>query len=404
MAGKKRVRSVLNGRRIVVVLAAVIAAWVAFAAAAQQVLRPTSPSLGLLYFVNTQARAEKAAELALEGTSSRQWHAARIMALSVLRREPGNVTAIRTMSFVAAADGNKVLFTQWLNYGESLSRRDVETQIALIENNVSSGNVAGALKHYNRALLTEVNVRDKLIPILVKAADNPVVADEIFKTLRPRPAWWPAFVAALNGSGSNPTTIARLLQALRLNIGNESERTTLGLGIERMLALGDVDGAFAFYRGLRGNSSAELVRDGRFERSDAFGPFEWKLTDDAGRSASRQTRPDGRGLALFLTTDDGGGDVAWQSLLLAPGHYVLSLRAVRNTDTAPEIQIAVRCAVGGLVLAQISAKAVDNVYHMPFSVPDGCRPATLAIAVSPGSPGQAAGWVDDVVVARLRSR
>lgn len=381
-------------------LVGIAAAWWSFAATARQVLYPVHPSIGLLGMVDAQAEALAASNLVAPGSNSAQLAQARKLALAALDREPGNVVAARTMALLAAAEKRTAAYHAWLAYSESLSRRDVITQFALIENNVAAGNVQGALRHYNRAMLVNVSSRDTLLPILIPAVGDMVVAQALVPFLQRRPAWWPHFVGALNGGGTNPAAIRLILQTLRLDPNNPSEADALGAGIARMVALGDLKGAYAFYRSIRKPSPA-FIQDGGFERENAFGPFEWTIADGAdGSSASRQERTDGRGLALFVSAGASDSVVAQQSAPVTPGAYVLAARLVPDSPSAPAMWIRVRCATGTELAKLVSnvPQAVQEIRTIRFQVPEGCPLTKIAIGVDAASAGQAAGWIDDVAI------
>lgn len=378
-------------------------AWWSFAATARQVLDPVEPSAGLLGVVSMRAQAAEANALITPGASKGQRDRARQLALAVLRREPGNVVAVRALALAAASQNKNAEFSAWLHYGESLSRRDSITQFALIENGVAAGNTHEILRHYNRAMLTNVSSRDVLLPILIPAVSDIAVAKALVPFLQRRPAWWPHFVGALNGGGTNPAAIRLILQALRLDPGNESEAAALGAGLTKMVALGDQDGAYALYRDIR-KPGRGLIRDGGFEQSDAFGPFEWAIHDDQGSSASRQERTDGRGLALFVTAGDSDGVVAEQSAILAPGKYALAAQMVPDSASAPAMTVRVQCASTGTELGGVTStmpQTTGNIRTVQFSVGPGCRLVRMIVGVGAASTGQAAGWVDDIAITAL---
>lgn len=386
-----------------IALIGVGAAWWSFAVTARQVLEPAYPSIGLLGFVSTEARAAAAASLATPNASTADRLKARDIALAVLRREPGNVVAARTLGLIAGSEGRDSAFRRWLAYGESLSRRDSATQFALIEERVAAGDVSGALLHYNRAMQVRVDARDTLLSVLIPAAGDMSVAKGLISFLRSRPLWWPHFVQALNGGGTNPATMRLMLGALHLRLQEPSEAAALGDGLQRMIALGDHDGAFAFYRSFR-KAPPSLLRDGDFNRTDSFGPFEWSLKSGEGGSSTLQERTDGRGLALFVSAGDSDTDVAWQIVLLPPGNYRLAGRLVTEAASSPPMTVRIQCAATGMELTHLTSipsDTVDPPLQTQFHVPENCRLSKILISVAAATEGQAAGWVDDIALTRL---
>lgn len=404
MVTRQRSRKARFLTKLGIALAGMGAAWWSFAVTARQVLEPVYPSIGLLGSVSTAGQADAAAQLASPQATDAERRKASAMALAVLQREPGNVVAARTLGLIAGARGQESVFNRWLAYGESLSRRDTPTQFALIEERVAADDIPGALLHYNRAMLVNVSSRDTLLPVLVPAAEDMDIARALVPFLRRRPLWWTHFVQVLNGGGTNPATISLLLQALRLNVREPSEAASLGEGLQRMIALGDYDGAFAFYRSLR-KAPPGLLRDGDFHRTDAFGPFEWSLSDGEGGSATLQERSDGRGLALFISAGDTDADVASQTLLLPPGNYRLTAKIVADTASSPPMTVRIQCVATRTELTRITSATSDaagSQLDTAFRAPQNCRIFKILISVAAATEGQAAGWVDDIALTRLQ--
>ena len=386
-----------------IALIGVGAAWWSFAVTAMQVLKPAYPSIGLLGLVSTEGQAAAAANLATPEATTADRLKGRNMALAVLRREPGNVVAARTLGVIAGAEGRESDFIRWLAYGESLSRRDSATEFALIEERVAAGDVSGALLHYNRAMQVSVDARDTLLPILIPATGDMSVAKGLASFLRRRPLWWPHFVQALNGGGTNPATMRLMLKALHLRLQEPSEAAALGDGLQRMIALGDHDGAFAFYRTFR-KAPPSLLRDGDFNRTDSFGPFEWSLNSEGGGSSTLQERTDGSGLALFVSAGDTDTDVAWQTLLLPSRNYQLAGRLVAEAASSPPMTVRIQCAATGIELARLTSVPSDTEgtpLKTQFHVPENCRLSKILISVAAAAEGQAAGWVDAIALTRL---
>ncbi|TCP87593.1 hypothetical protein C8J42_10954 [Sphingomonas sp. PP-CE-1A-559] len=384
------------------VLVGLAVAWWSFAVTAKQVLDPVRPSIGLLGMTSSQAQAGAASNLVASVTGKAEREKARRLAATALDREPGNATAARAMAFVAAAEGRQASFKAWLNYAESLSRRDTITQLALLEITAAASDMAGTLRHYNRTMLVNVGLRDTLVPILVSATSDPEAVRGLVPFLQNRPAWWPQFVGALNARSTSPSTIPIILQSLRLDTTNQSEASALGDGLSRMLNLGDREGAFAFYRKIR-KAPVSLLRDGSFEQGNSFGPFEWAIHEEGSSAASRQERADGRGLALFVASGDSDTTVAEQVLVLKPGDYSLSALIVPDAESSPPMSIRVRCQASGAELTKLSSMAPSSgrIEHARFHISEQCQLARIMISVDGASGGQAAGWIDDIAITRL---
>ncbi|RYE90281.1 MAG: hypothetical protein EOO78_31840 [Oxalobacteraceae bacterium] len=101
---------------------------------------------------------------------------AKAQSLNAIRRDPTSVAALRTLGMIADAEGDSKAALRLINRAEALSRRDVATQLWLIEHYSQADNVAETLRHYDIALATSRQSRDLLIPVLVSASADPALA------------------------------------------------------------------------------------------------------------------------------------------------------------------------------------------------------------------------------------
>src|SRR3546814_17422634 len=65
-----------------------------------------------------------------------------------------------------------------LAYSQTLSRRDLRTQLMAIELAVARDDIPSALRHYDIALRTKKNAPDLLFPVLTSALTNPTIRTE----------------------------------------------------------------------------------------------------------------------------------------------------------------------------------------------------------------------------------
>src|SRR3546814_9359723 len=82
-----------------------------------------------------------------------------------------------------------------LAYSQTLSRRDLRTQLMAIELAVARDDIPSALRHYDIALRTKKNAPDLLFPVLTSALTNPTIRTELVKTLGGRPTWSHDFIS-----------------------------------------------------------------------------------------------------------------------------------------------------------------------------------------------------------------
>jgi hypothetical protein len=246
------------------------------------------------------------------------------LATTVVRREPANVVAVRTLALTAAVtDRGDAKAKRLITYAESLSRRDLPTQLWLIENNVAANNIDSALLHYDRALRTNLAARDILIPILAEAAKQPAVAHPLAKMLATRPMLWTEFADKFIFASDAPDALALTMGVLRLDPSKEGERNFLQQTMVSLVDGGAPAKAYSLFTSAVGKSipSGTFVRNGSFTDAPKLAPFDWLLLDETDLSATRDRRGDGANdWSLFLTAQNGRNGVVARQLLMLPRH------------------------------------------------------------------------------------
>ena len=346
---------------------------------------------------NAAARAEQAT--ALLTTAQDRATAARVRALSAaaLRDQPLSVRAIRALGVAQAIAGEERAAGRTMGFAETLSRRDLPTELWLIEDRVARGDVAGALVHYDRALRSADTAPDLLFPVLVAASADPAVARPLARLVATRPLWWRDYLTRLIQASPSSTGTATIVAALRLDQGDADERGLLSPAMTRLADAGRADLA------ARLAPVAGTLRNGGFEAQGGLVPFEWRLAEEGDLDAEIDVRPDGRGNALFLDARSGrGGNVARQLLTLAPGRY-------RLTGTAGDVAagevptIYLACAGKTTVIGRFRTRAAPTSgapFAIDFAVPAGCGGQWLGIeAVAPIDVSDRRPWIDDLRIA-----
>lgn len=348
-----------------------------FAVSYAAVMQRQSPSQALVLWPSSGAKAALAGKLltepARDGTHARAWQ----LAQSALQRDPMSVRAASSLAFLAAEKQDAGRAARLLAYSERLSRRDLPTQLALIETKVQSNDIAGALVHYDRALRTSKTSEAILVPVLVSAVANPAIARPLAPLLAARADWWKPFTLQMIQQDTPPVSSYTLLHPLKLDIRRADERAMAVDAMQRMAGHGRVDLAARFYTELRGGHIGPLnrIHDGGFRSTDRLPPFDWDLTNSGDLSATVEARPDGKGNGLFLVATNGAsGRVARQLLMLPPGRYVLSF----DLDLPPSgsrLTASTRCNGSDTPLAFVRPLAAERTQRivMPFATSTACR-------------------------------
>src|SRR3546814_19191893 len=102
-----------------------------------------------------------------------------------------------------------------LAYSQTLSRRDLRTQLMAIELAVARDDIPSALRHYDIALRTKKNAPDLLFPVLTSAPTNPTIRTELVKTLGRRPKWSNYFISHSARRAAEPAPLPTFFRGLQ---------------------------------------------------------------------------------------------------------------------------------------------------------------------------------------------
>lgn len=408
-----QVVTLLGGRKRVGGIAAVglVLCWLSLATATNTVFGRKAPALaGALGWSGSDSRATEARALLSVKASPAALARAEALARRSLRRELLNGRAASTLATVAALRGDKKRADRTFRYAETVTRRDLATQLWLLEAAVERADVEGALLHYDRAMTVSIRSRDILIPVLATAAAEPAVAGAIAARLARRPNWWTGFIDRLIGKGGAPATSLPIIMAtLRLDPRDEVDLPFLVRGIEKLVEAGAYDDAWVLYRRATGASARARggLRDGGFEAADPVAPFDWRLVEGEGLFAAIQPREDGGvGDALHLSAEAGrAGEVARQLLLLGPGAHTLSGVVGGSASGSDGPEVLVTCVGAAAPVARIALSPAireGRRFTSPVGVPAAACPAQwLSIrARAPLDTAAPEVWIDSLSMRR----
>lgn len=316
-------------------------------------------------------------------------------------REPLNTDVLGTLAGLDEYQGDKDQARRLFGLSEAVSRRNALTQMWLLEDAVSRGDIAGAVSHYDRAMRVSVDLRPALLPVLATAAENPEIGRVLSKTLAGRPLWWKDYLQLLGKSGTNASVMSAALQATHPNPHDAEERVLAEQVLRRMIALKDERGAVVVANRLQGHGGARrTLVGGTFESQDGLLPFAWWFQDEANIRAYRDVVPTG-GLGLHVTTtDDTSGGAAQQLVGLAGGRYVIKgMVGGVSAQAGNRPMITVNCLDGKLIGRFELPLSSDrtNRFAFPLNVPEaGCVTQWINIVAAPI--GDTDIWLDNLVI------
>lgn len=355
--------------RAVLVLLAVLAAGLGVQAAATRLLARRAPDLALR-FSSTDAIALsiKANAVLANGEPARLMEA-RALARRALKRDLTRDDALVIMAVTGNGAGAEQRGTRLVRQAESLSRRTLATQLWLIEDAVSHGNVRGALGHFDVALRTSKNSGGLLFPVLRNALEESQLTGPIARTLNAAP--WAGSFLQYAVSLNRPTGALAAVMAAQNGLAPFQGTDLKGALVAQLVSAKSYDTAARLALG----GAAGLVRDPGFAEEGGYAPFAWQLSDDVGLVARRLR--EGAASQLQVKADEGAtGPVATQLIAAKPGRYLLS---GRMATAASGLAIRLACVNDDRELTRI---ALTRTATTGVSVPTACPYQMLSVLVT----------------------
>lgn len=395
-------------RRLLVVAAGLLLLWLSFGVTANFAgERVFSPGTLLGWWPwGANAHVQDALLRLSRARSAADVAGAERVARTALMREPINVLAVRVIALSRVSFGDAAGARRAFAYAESLSRRDLPTELFNIENAVRRGDIDSALRHYDHALRTSPDAAGILLPVLTQASADPAVGPRLRAMVARRPPWALGLGEVAASQLNDGPALYALARALRLDLNIPNEARLAGGVVRRLVDLGANDLALRYYAGFVPGAAGKLLRGGDFERDSIFVPLDWQLREDANLGAEVEPRAEGGHVLRLYARTDRGGDVATQLLFLRPGQYLLS---GEGGDTASDPNdrpvLVLRCRRGQTFASVTMPQAGEGRsarFRETVTVPGECMPQEIVIRTAPGTDTDA--WVDNLALTPASGR
>ena len=297
-----------------------------------------------------------------------------------LRSEPLSVAALTIVGLAADAQFGDVARTRALiEAAQSVSRRDLLMQLWLVEDRVAQEDIAGALRHYDRALSVYPKAEQLLFPTLASAIDAAPVRNALVGYVRaPRP-WMRSFLDYATGK-AKPASLIPLLVAADGPAGVSAFTRPFESGLLRnVVAQQD----FARARLLAQRLSRGGVRGwnalvpSRASSDATLRPLTWMVGDDQ----AYQLGFDSNGAGVLDIEPEGQGIAMYRVIFPSPGTY----RLVQHLGVGDAEDLQARwdfTCLGAVpqVLASIPAIPPSTTANI-VAVPIGCPAVRVALVV-----------------------
>lgn len=294
-------------------------------------------------------------------------------ALAALRAEPLQAIAMRQLGMVAALPRGGTGAKHFL-LAERITRREITTQLLLIEQTVRDDDIPATLDHYDRILLVYSASGQHLFPVLAKALPDLDVRAGLAKYIA-RP-WVLDFLSNAIDLGGDPDSVTELLADLKTRIP-PTERDELNTAVIRqLLARGHFALADKLARPLhgKGEGSIDHIAMNTATSDPRLAQLAWNFVN--GDAIEAALDPSDR-LSVRVSSEKTGM-VAERMTLLAPGAYQFT-QAVGYEPGAPraKLQWLVRC-LNGASSSVIWQQALpvtpgQTTYRSAITVPRSCE-------------------------------
>lgn len=325
----------------------------------------------------------QALTLVQAGDDAAQDRAAAI-AREALSRDIGNIPATVALGTLADQKGDIRRARALFGYAQSWARRDLFSQLWLIQDAVNRGDVKGALRHYDYALRAAPLAQKILFPILARSLAAPEVRGEVVDLLARGPRWGASFMEAAARLGPDYGAVGETFVALvgrNVAIPQVAQQAL----VAQVNATTGLDAAWRLDRRLRGGPGP-LIRNADFAPERATTSlFDWHIAPDEEISAGLSDRTGPGGALSFDVSPGGAGRLASQLLVLPPGRYRVRSDALLTQGAPGVLAWRLVCVTGdiplGTVVFQPGARGGATAVGL-LSVPRGCGHQRLDLAVT----------------------
>lgn len=293
-------------------------------------------------------------------------------ARAALRSEPLDAIAMRQLGVVAAVQSAAAGVAYWTT-AERISRRDLAGQLLLNEIAAQDGDVAAALAHYDRALLTYPAASEHLYPVLAQALSNPEIRTALTKYADR--AWVLAFLGKAIELGSDPADVTGLMAAARVHMPPRDTQRIATVLIGQLVARGQYAAVRELAQQIPGSASGTIdqIVLSSATSDTRLAPLTWAFTNED----AFETALDDKGGLEIRVTSERSGKVAQRVTLLAPGQYQFT-QVVSYASGTPHATLSweVRCQGDAssrpIWKQQLPVAEGNATYRSAFTVPQAC--------------------------------
>ncbi len=314
------------------------------------ILRYSRPDLALtLAPGDSGALAAKAERSLASLKNGQQGGAVEAAAKQALVAQAVNPQALRIAGLARELKQDRAGANSRITLASRLSRRELGTQLWLIERGAEQNNLAQTLRHYDSALRTNAAISQMLYPILAQALPDASIRTALVPYVKADPPWIRDFLIHSVYNEVNLTSVSELLLQAG-GLGDRGRYKDLKQALlDALVKKGDFREAQRFAAFARPESRPASVSTAFVPKTidPNANPFAWRTFDSAEVSSGFVPSSDEGRLHLQAWVENSSRQLAASKLLvLGPGRYQIEAKAVKASAADGDALWELYCFVG----------------------------------------------------------
>lgn len=325
-------------------------------------IRVASPTAALAWRPNDGPTLVRIVDSDIEAEPNRAFRPSEAAALTAsLVDHPLNSGALRLLASHLESEGNAVESEAIMLLSDRASRRDMLTQLWLIERSVAKNDVNDAIRHYHAALSVHPELGTLLYPVLSSALAFPDVQNALRQYVSSEAPWMPGFINFASTSAQTGDLYALTVPVAPKLVG-DSYQTSIATIIHRLAVAGKTDSSLKLVRQIAPNSLNDLTNLSlrASAQETRLGKFIWTFSQSDGVQTSFD---EGEGLSISLTPPFDG-EIAARDVLVRPSALYQVAYRVDYVHDSPPPQIVWQASC----ILESGTSVVSRHLHTPGSV------------------------------------
>lgn len=305
-------------------------------------------------------------------------NASNVLAMSLAKRaleiDPLNTVAMRTIGLVETKQGRLAQALRAFGLVERMTRRDVGTNLWMVEYYANRNDVHTVLSFYDRALRTSGKAPALMFPVLLGALEDDVIRSSFVKRFsKSPPDWLNDFFAFAVGNANAPAAFADVFAAVP-SASSTVPQEKVAIFVDRMAHAFQPAAAGAAIRMYESRTGRTVATESvtfvdALTNADSSYLFDWTPASPGEIAIDRGDAP-----ATLLVSMSGGfnGVILQRTVALKPRRYALRLK---KGDGDLPVEIVLTCVASSAILPVVGGR---------FDIGPGCPLQNIVISATEG--------------------